>query len=98
MPESPRPLRPLIPLLGAMASRGARLALGITAGLVALAQPTLAQRESYLLGPGSTVGPATKVKPKNCVTSPDGTITCDTELENSPSDTKARPQYEMFNN
>jgi hypothetical protein len=38
------------------------------------------------------------VKPKNCVTGPDGSITCDTQLENSPSDTQARPIYEQFKN
>jgi hypothetical protein len=57
-----------------------------------------AQTESFLLGPGSTVGPATKVKPTNCTTAPDGVITCDTELENPPGDTQARPQYELFQN
>lgn len=60
--------------------------------------PVLAQTESYLLGPGSSVGPSTRVKPKNCVTAPDGAITCDTELENSPSNTEARPQFELFKN
>jgi hypothetical protein len=50
------------------------------------------------LGPGSSVGPSTKVKPKNCVTAADGSITCDTQLENSPSDTQARPMYEQFKN
>jgi hypothetical protein len=64
-----------------------------------LAQPALlAQAESFMVGPGSSVGPATKVKPKNCVTKPDGSITCDTQLENSPSDTQARPQFELFRN
>jgi hypothetical protein len=58
----------------------------------------LAQAESFMVGPGSSVGPATKVKPKNCVTKPDGSITCDTQLENSPSDTQARPQFELFKN
>lgn len=59
----------------------------------------LAQTESYMVGPGSSVGPATKVKPKNCRTNPvDGSITCDTELENSPSDTQAKPTYELFRN
>jgi hypothetical protein len=57
-----------------------------------------AQAESFLVGPGSSVGPSTKVKPKNCVTGPDGSITCDTQLENSPSDTQARPIYEQFKN
>lgn len=60
--------------------------------------PALAQAESFLLGPGSSVGPSTKVKPKNCVTAADGSITCDTQLENSPSDTQARPIYEQFKN
>ncbi len=56
-----------------------------------------AQVESYLLGPGSTVGPNTKVVPKNCVTAMDGTVTCDTQLQNPPSDTQAKPQYRLFN-
>jgi len=60
--------------------------------------PALAQVESFLVGPGSSVGPSTKVKPKNCVTGADGSITCDTQLENSPSDTQARPVYEQFKN
>jgi hypothetical protein len=70
-----------------------------TAAAAPLAEPTLlAQAESFMVGPGSSVGPATKVKPKNCVTNPDGSITCDTQLENSPSDTQARPQFELFKN
>ena len=58
----------------------------------------LAQAESFLVGPGSSVGPSTKVKAKNCVTGPDGSITCDTQLENSPSDTQAKPIYDQFKN
>lgn len=58
----------------------------------------LAQREGYLLGPGSSVGPATRVKPTNCVTGPDGAVTCDTQLENPVGDTPARPQFELFEN
>jgi hypothetical protein len=38
------------------------------------------------------------VRAKNCVTGPDGSITCDTQLENSPSDTQAKPIYEQFKN
>lgn len=57
-----------------------------------------AQSESFLLGPGSNVGPSTEVKPKNCVTDPDGTIRCDTELVNPPSNTPARPQFDPFRN
>jgi Spy/CpxP family protein refolding chaperone len=68
-----------------------------TASLLGAA-PALAQAESFLVGPGSSVGPSTKVKPKNCVTGADGSITCDTQLENSPSDTQARPIYEQFKN
>jgi hypothetical protein len=87
MPAPSCSFRPVGLLFGAMA-----------AGVAGFAEPSLAQRESYMLGPGSSVGPSTKVKPKNCVTAADGTITCDTELENSPSDTKARPQFELFSN
>lgn len=54
--------------------------------------------ESFLLGPGSKVGPATQVEPTNCVTADDGTITCDTKLVNPPGDTPAKPQYSPFPN
>lgn len=73
------------------------LATLAASSLLAMA-PALAQVESFLVGPGSSVGPSTKVKPKNCVTAADGSITCDTQLENSPSDTQARPIYEQFKN
>ncbi|MFM9104574.1 MAG: hypothetical protein ACKOPS_25990 [Cyanobium sp.] len=63
-----------------------------------MVSPALAQTESFLLGPGSKVGPATEVKPKNCVTAPDGTVTCDTELVNPPGDTRAQPQFDLFRN
>ncbi|MEX0588316.1 MAG: hypothetical protein WD136_03580 [Cyanobium sp.] len=72
----------------------ASLSLAVVLG----GSPACAQVESFLVGPGSSVGPSTKVKPKNCVTGPDGSITCDTQLENSPSDTQARPVYEQFKN
>jgi hypothetical protein len=68
-----------------------------SAGLLG-AGPAVAQAESFLVGPGSSVGPSTKVKAKNCVTGPDGSITCDTQLENSPSDTQAKPIYDQFKN
>lgn len=70
----------------------------LAASALLAAAPAMAQVESFLLGPGSSVGPSTKVKPKNCVTAADGSITCDTQLENSPSDTQARPVYEQFKN
>jgi hypothetical protein len=70
----------------------------LAAAGVALAVPVRAQSESFLLGPGSRVGPATEVKPTNCVTAPDGSVTCDTELVNPPGDTRAQPQFELFRN
>ena len=72
--------------------------LVLAAAGVALAAPALAQSESFLLGPGSRVGPATEVKPSNCVTAPDGSVTCDTQLENPPSSTPAKPIYQPFRN
>jgi hypothetical protein len=74
-----------------------RSLLVLTAGLV-VATPAFAQTERFLLGPGSQVGPATEVKPKNCVTAADGTVTCDTELVNPAGDTRAQPQFELFRN
>ena len=73
-----------------------RAALLLVSWLLAL--PVQAQSERFLLGPGSTVGPATEVQPKNCVTAADGSVTCDTELVNPPGDTRARPQLELFKN
>ena len=46
----------------------------------------------------SSVGPATKVVPTNCVTAADGSLTCDTKIENSPSDTPAKPHFSPFRN
>jgi len=69
-----------------------------TAGALLLGDPVHAQSERYLLGPGSTVGPATKVEPKNCVTAADGSITCDTKLVNPVGDTPAKPQFDPFKN
>lgn len=66
--------------------------------LMAAGSPALAQVETFMLKPGSNVGPATKVTPTNCVTAPDGSVTCDTRIENSPSDTPAKPGYSPFKN
>lgn len=52
-----------------------------------------AQVQQFLLGPGSSVGPETKVQPKDCVTAPDGSITCNTQLVNPPGTIQAKPQY-----
>jgi hypothetical protein len=75
------------------------IAVGVVSGLALLmaATPALAQVESFLLGPGSTVGPATKVEPTNCVTAADGSITCGTKIVNPEGDTPAKPQYNPFN-
>lgn len=92
----PSPAMPRLPLL--VVALVPALALLQPAPGLADVGP-MAQTESYMVGPGSSVGPSTKVKPKNCRNNPvDGSITCDTELENSPSDTQARPQYELFRN
>jgi hypothetical protein len=66
--------------------------------LVVCAPPALAQVESFMLKSGSQVGPATEVKPKNCVTAQDGTITCDTELVNPAGNTPAKPHFTPFRN
>ncbi len=68
-------------------------------GLVLLpAAAALSQVETFINKPGSSVGPATKVVPTNCVKAPDGSLTCDTKIENSPSDTQAKPQFNPFKN
>jgi len=92
VPALPRHKRP------ARATGTLLLALAL-AGVALVAQPGLAQSESFLLKPGSKVGPASKVKATNCVTNPkDGSITCDTKIENPPGDTQAKPQYSPFKN
>ncbi|MFN9547094.1 MAG: hypothetical protein ACK6AD_08500 [Cyanobacteriota bacterium] len=58
----------------------------------------MAQVESFILKSGSQVGPATQVRPKNCVTAKDGTVTCDTELVNPPGTTPAKPHFTPFRN
>jgi hypothetical protein len=60
--------------------------------------PAGAQTESFILKPGSKVGPATKVKATDCVTQPDGTVTCNTKLVNPSGDTPAKPSYSPFKN
>lgn len=69
------------------------IALSLLPGAAALAQV-----ETFINKPGSSVGPATKVVPTNCVQGPDGSLTCDTKLENPPSDTQAKPQFNPFKN
>jgi hypothetical protein len=90
LPALPRPNRPV------QTPRALFLALAL-AGVSLVAQPALAQSESFLLKPGSKVGPASNVKATNCKTNPsDGSITCDTKIVNPPGDTQAKPQYSPF--
>ncbi|MEX1325051.1 MAG: hypothetical protein AB1Z21_12800 [Synechococcaceae cyanobacterium] len=70
---------------------------GVAVGALAV-PPALAQRQTFTRGRGSEVAPDTQVVPTNCVTAPDGTITCDTELRNPPGRTPARPSFELFEN
>jgi hypothetical protein len=81
--------RRLAPFLG--------LRLFLALGAMA-AGPALAGVESYILKPGSSVGPATQVEPTNCRTAADGSMTCDTRLKNPPGDTPARPNIQPFPN
>ena len=78
--------------------RAALLLVVAGSALGCLGQPALAQVESFMLKPGSNVGPATQIKPTNCVNAADGSVTCDTKIENPPSDTPARPSYQPFKN
>jgi hypothetical protein len=74
------------------------LPLALLAALLVPCERARAQVETFINKPGSSVGPATKVVPTNCVTAPDGSLTCDTKLENSPSDTPAKPHFSPFRN
>jgi len=74
------------------------LLAGAASLLSGLVQPASAQVESFMLKPGSKVGPATQIVPTNCVTAADGSVTCDTKIQNSPSDTPAKPSYQPFKN
>jgi len=60
--------------------------------------PASAQVESFMLQRGSNVGPETRVKPTNCVTAADGSVTCNTVIENPPGTTPAKPKYQPFKN
>ena len=55
-----------------------------------------AQTEGWLRGPGSATGKDSKIE-ADCVTSEDGSVTCDTKVVNPASETKARPYYNPFN-
>ena len=55
-----------------------------------------AQTEGWLRGQGSATGKDSKIE-ADCVTAEDSSVTCDTKVVNSASDTKARPYYNPFN-
>ena len=94
-PEPPVMRSPMLSILR-MTTPGLLLPFAL-AGIALVAQPGLAQSESFLLKPGSKVGPASKVKATNCKTNPsDGSVTCDTKIVNPPGDTMAKPQYSPF--
>ena len=80
-----------------LAAKSLRALVGGLGLVAALASPGLAQSQRFLLGPGSNVGPETKIEPKNCVTAADGSITCDTKIVNPKGDTPAKPSYSPFN-
>lgn len=89
---------PLPRLLLSVSVAGLGLSVSTGAVVAALSSPAHAQVESFLWGPGSNVGPETKIEPSNCITAADGSITCDTKVVNPPGDTPAKPQYRPFNN
>jgi hypothetical protein len=77
--------------------KGWLLTICFGAGTMLLGAPMAkAQSQRFLLGPGTNVGPNTQVKPENCKTAADGTITCDTKLVNPPGESPAKPQYNQF--
>ena len=69
-----------------------------TALVLGSAGSVLAQSETYMLKPGSKVGPATQVKETDCVTNRDGSKTCNTKLVNPTGDTQAKPIFTPFKN
>ena len=65
---------------------------------IVAAPPLLAQQETWLLGPGSSTGKNSTVVPTDCVENADGSVTCNTKIENPPGETPARPGYQPFTN
>ena len=97
LPMAPMPSSLPFASASATTARRSLWALALAADSL-IPAAALAQSEQYILGPGSNVGPATKIKPSNCVTAADGSVTCDTKVVNPKGDTPARPQYSPFNN
>lgn len=59
-------------------------------------QGAMAQSEVWLLGPNSRTGDQSTVVPTDCVEGADGSITCNTKIENPPGDTPAKPFFNPF--
>jgi len=73
--------------------------LGVITSLQLAAPPMLkAQSEGWLLGPNSRTGKNSKVVPTDCIEAADGSITCNTKIENPSGETPARPSFNPFNN
>ena len=78
-----------------------RLGAALVLTLGSLADGVMAQGERYLYNlkqPRGAVGPATKLKVDCEPNNAEGSVTCDTQIENSPSDTPAKLQYQPFEN
>ncbi|CAI8163572.1 MAG: Uncharacterised protein [Synechococcus sp. CC9902] len=81
-----------------MISAKTSAAVALLAGLMTMAVPVAqAQSEGWILGPGSRNDKNSTVVPTNCVKAEDGSITCDTKLENKGTSSAARPYYNPFN-
>lgn len=73
----------------------ALLSLVSTFQLVCTPQAFAQQREVWLYGRDSNkTGKNSKVVPTDCITSADGSITCNTKIETPPGDTQAQPFFE----
>ena len=68
----------------------------LTTVSVMLPQGAMGQSEVWLLGPNSRTGEQSTVVPTDCVEGADGSITCNTKIENPPGDTPAKPFYNPF--
>ena len=81
-------------MISAMTTAAVAVMVGLTTMTIPAAQ---AQSEGWILGPGSRNDKNSTVVPTNCVTAEDGSISCDTKLENTGRGTAARPYYNPFN-
>jgi hypothetical protein len=88
-----------LPALRLSASLVFSVGLMAGAGLFVVApQIAQAQSETWLLGPNSRSGQGSTVVPTDCVTGDDGSITCNTKIENPAGTTPAKPYYNPFTN